>query len=217
MPRQTFFNLPDEKRQAFLSAAIDEFAENDYEGASISRLVAKLGIAKGSFYQYFDDKLDLYFFLIDFVMKERMDFIHKQSGNENKSDYFLYIQELLESGIQYDVVYPKHGQLLYRTLYGNGLLQNESIDRFKASLLDYQREIIALGISMGKIDPELDPELIAQFLNAIMVDFGKSMIATTKIDPERIDHGDFSQLDKNLMHERSRQVIHMVFNGISKK
>jgi AcrR family transcriptional regulator len=179
--------------------------------------VAKLGIAKGSFYQYFDDKRDLYFFLIDFVMKERLDFIQKQSDSKNQSDYFLYIQGLLETGIQYDVIYPKHGQLIYRTLFSNVLLQNESIDRFKDSLMDYQREVIALGISMGKIDPELDPELIAQFLNAIMADFGRSMIASMKIDSERIYPDDFSQLDKNLMHERSRQVIRMVFNGISKK
>jgi TetR/AcrR family transcriptional regulator len=217
MPRPTFFNLPEEKRQAFLSAAIDEFAENDYQSVSISRLLANLGIAKGSFYQYFEDKRDLYFFLIDFVMKERMDFIQKQSGNEKETDFLQYIQELLEIGIRFDFAYPKHGQLIYRTLNGNGSMQNESVGQFKASLLDYQREIIALGVSMGIIDPDLDPELMARFLNAIMADFGRNMIPTIKFDSEQIKQGDFSQIDKKLMQEQSRQIIHMVFNGISKK
>ena len=64
MPKQTFFNLAESKRDAFLELAIDEFAKNDYKNASISRIVEKAGIAKGSFYQYFENKADLYLYLI---------------------------------------------------------------------------------------------------------------------------------------------------------
>jgi AcrR family transcriptional regulator len=53
MPNQTFFNLAEEKREQITQVAIDEFANNDYGGGSISRIVARAGIAKGSFYQYF--------------------------------------------------------------------------------------------------------------------------------------------------------------------
>ncbi|HQN45353.1 MAG TPA: helix-turn-helix domain-containing protein, partial [Anaerolineaceae bacterium] len=60
MPRPTFFNLPDEKRQKILEAAIDEFAERDYESASVSQIVIQAGIPKGSLYQYFVDKSDLH-------------------------------------------------------------------------------------------------------------------------------------------------------------
>ena len=45
MPNQTFFNLPDAKREQILQIAIDEFAENDTDSASISRIVARAGIA----------------------------------------------------------------------------------------------------------------------------------------------------------------------------
>jgi hypothetical protein len=60
LPRssQTFSNLPEEKRQRILRIAIDEFADNDYDSASVSRIVARAGIAKGSFYQCFVDKDD---------------------------------------------------------------------------------------------------------------------------------------------------------------
>lgn len=204
MPKQTFFNLPEEKRQAFITSAIDEFAENDFDSASISRLLAQLGIAKGSFYQYFEDKQDLYFYLIDFVMKERMNFIRNESGDKNKADYFQFVQDLLETGVRYDLAFPKQSQLLHRALIDKGILQNESINQFKASLLEGQREVIALGISMGMIDPDLDPELIAQFLNAVMADFGRNMITTTNTDP-------------NMLHGQIRQIIHIIFKGISVK
>ena len=58
MPKQTFFNLPEDKRENLINIAIEEFAENDYQTASISRIVANAGIAKGSFYQYFENKED---------------------------------------------------------------------------------------------------------------------------------------------------------------
>ncbi len=53
MPQATFFNLPEEKRQKILECALDEFAAHDYDSASVSKIVAKAGIAKGSLYQYF--------------------------------------------------------------------------------------------------------------------------------------------------------------------
>jgi TetR/AcrR family transcriptional regulator len=65
MPKPTFFNLTDDKRQRLIDLAIEEFAENDYDLASISKIVAQAGIAKGSFYQYFEDKKDLYQYLLE--------------------------------------------------------------------------------------------------------------------------------------------------------
>ena len=60
MPYETFFNLPEEKRQTIFDILLEEFAENDYNSVSISRIVNRAGIAKGSFYQYFEDKKDLF-------------------------------------------------------------------------------------------------------------------------------------------------------------
>ena len=40
MPNQTFFNLPDEKREQILQADNDEFADNDYDGISMQPIVS---------------------------------------------------------------------------------------------------------------------------------------------------------------------------------
>lgn len=70
MPKPTFFKLPEDKRQRVLTAAIDEFASVPFEAASVNRIVRGAGIAKGSFYQYFDDLVDLYRHLIFVVGAE---------------------------------------------------------------------------------------------------------------------------------------------------
>jgi len=71
MPKPTFFNLPDAKRDRLVDLAIDEFAAHPYRQASLSRIVAAAGIAKGSVYQYFDNKLDLYTWLVTEEMVRR--------------------------------------------------------------------------------------------------------------------------------------------------
>ncbi|MBU0926642.1 MAG: TetR/AcrR family transcriptional regulator [Spirochaetes bacterium] len=60
MPKTTFLNLPKEKRERVVRAALEEFSSVDYSKATIDRIVERAGIPKGSFYQYFSDKDDLY-------------------------------------------------------------------------------------------------------------------------------------------------------------
>lgn len=64
MPSPTFLKLPAEKRDRIVELALEEFSERPYAQASLSRIVARAGIAKGSMYQYFADKLDLYRWLV---------------------------------------------------------------------------------------------------------------------------------------------------------
>lgn len=71
MPKPTFLNLPDDKRNRLVELAIDEFAAHPFHGASLSRIVERAGIAKGSVYQYFDNKLDLYRWLLTHEVPRR--------------------------------------------------------------------------------------------------------------------------------------------------
>ena len=65
MPTATFFRLPEEKRDRLLRAAAEEFTRVNFAEASINRIVQGANIPRGSFYQYFTDKEDLFFFLMD--------------------------------------------------------------------------------------------------------------------------------------------------------
>lgn len=64
MPRNTFFCLPEEKRQRLTGAAWQEFTRVSFADASINRIVQEARIPRGSFYQYFTDKEDLFSFLL---------------------------------------------------------------------------------------------------------------------------------------------------------
>ena len=63
MPKETFHKLNSDKKNEIIKAFLREFSSKTYDEASITNVVKSLGIAKGSIYQYFDDKLDLYLYL----------------------------------------------------------------------------------------------------------------------------------------------------------
>ena len=64
MPTSTFFNLPPPKREKLLQAAIAEFARRPYGEVSINRIIQGAEIPRGSFYQYFADKTDLFRYVL---------------------------------------------------------------------------------------------------------------------------------------------------------
>lgn len=64
MPKQTFLNLPQAKQQHLLDVAQQAFSKAPFNKVSIASIVTAAKIPRGSFYQYFEDKADLYDYLI---------------------------------------------------------------------------------------------------------------------------------------------------------
>ncbi|MCK5761905.1 MAG: TetR family transcriptional regulator [Candidatus Izimaplasma sp.] len=64
MPKDTFFHLDETKRTKIINAAKNEFTENPLRKARISNIIKEAKIPRGSFYQYFNDLDDLYYYVI---------------------------------------------------------------------------------------------------------------------------------------------------------
>ena len=67
MPKKVFTELDEAKQQRITEAALKEFATYGYESSSTNRIVKECGISKGSLFKYFENKEELYFYLIDTV------------------------------------------------------------------------------------------------------------------------------------------------------
>ena len=72
MPTQTFFDLSEEKRNRILSAARKVFAFAPYEKVTIQSIIEAADIPRGSFYQYFTDKDDLYLYCQKETLKKTL-------------------------------------------------------------------------------------------------------------------------------------------------
>lgn len=64
MPSPLFFQLAPSKQTLVYQALLQEFATHPYEEASTNRIVKRAGISKGSLFNYFKDKEDLYLYTL---------------------------------------------------------------------------------------------------------------------------------------------------------
>lgn len=70
MPKQTFYNLSEEKRNLIDEVLKDEFSKKPYKDCNVKNIVERLSIARGSFYQYFEDLKDCYYYILDKETKD---------------------------------------------------------------------------------------------------------------------------------------------------
>lgn len=65
MPKDTFNNLPIEKRDKVIKVLKRLFQEKPFKDVTVKEIVDELSIARGSFYQYFENLEDAYFTILD--------------------------------------------------------------------------------------------------------------------------------------------------------
>ena len=103
-PRKTFFGLPQEKQAKLTEVAIEEFAQAGYHKASINRIVEKLGIAKGSIYQYFRNKEHLFLYIFSYGIKLAKGVLKPIETAEG--DFFEKLKASLKAGIRFIKEHP---------------------------------------------------------------------------------------------------------------
>lgn len=175
MPKQTFFNLADEKRDLIVEIALDEFADNDYDAASISRIVSRAGIAKGSFYQYFDDKEDLYRYLLGYIVQKKADFFSLDHPDPEHIGIFNYLRWIFANSAEFEAAYPRFSRLGYRMLKG-GPSENRVFKQMVDSSLAYYRKLVTVGKEQGDIAADIDSDVAASMLRIFLAELGREII-----------------------------------------
>jgi len=162
MPKETFFNLPEDKRALICKVAVEEFAEYSFDKASVNRIVAKAGIAKGSFYQYFNGKKDLFLFLLQLAAKEKFNYFSPLVNNSNHLDVFTLFRELYKSGIQFAADHPEYAAISKK------LTENKDSPIFKEVLVEnlptaYQffETLLENARDKGEIRTDIDLRMLA--------------------------------------------------------
>lgn len=168
----TFLNLPLEKQHRILDGALSEFAENGYAKASLNILVAKLGISKGSIFQYFGDKAGLFnsvFVHAVEMVKDQLRGVRSASAGQ---DAFTRLEQSLVAGLMLIQAQPRLFQLYLRIMFEEGVPhRSELLKAVRFFSRDYIMDLLGDGIAAGEIRPELDREAAAFVLDAALERF----------------------------------------------
>jgi len=102
MPKKTFFSLPEKKRNTVIEASKKEFSRVPLANALVANIIIDAKIPRGSFYQYFEDIEDCFYFIVDEYSKEiktRLIMNIKDFNGDLIKSYhslFLYILDMME-------------------------------------------------------------------------------------------------------------------------
>ncbi|MCE9646735.1 MAG: TetR/AcrR family transcriptional regulator [Chloroflexi bacterium] len=165
MPKQTFLNLPQEKRQTIISAAVEEFAQFGLENASTNRIVENSGISKGSFYQYFEDKQDVFRYLLTVLEQEKMNHFKDKHPPGGNLDTFNYFRWMVKAGMEFNSAYPRMAQAVSRVLLGEGLYYGKLLTEYHQKTIQVFEMMIKQAIERGEVDPSIDVELAVMVMD----------------------------------------------------
>lgn len=169
MIKSTFYNLPDAKRQRIIDAIVVEFSNTEDEKVSINRIIKRANISRGSFYQYFDDKVDL----VEVLLKSFVDRVLvgvNKAFDASKGDIFETFGALLDIIVACGDDPVRHVVLkrLMRNLRVNNDLISDymtnrfrGIDEFKDCCKHFNRSNL-------RFQSDEDLELMAQMLTGML-------------------------------------------------
>ena len=153
MPKPTFYNLPKDKQSRIIDAAIDEFASVPFDAASVNRIVRASKIAKGSFYQYFENMVDLYEYAVITIGTQRKTVLIETSGYEQKKGLFGQLKQVMIVGLRFGITEPKlyaAGMSLIGASFSNNALRPIYEQRHRQSLHFFEA-ILKAGVQSGAV------------------------------------------------------------------
>lgn len=168
MIKNTFNNLSEEKRERIINAVIEEFTEHPTDKVSINKIIQKAEISRGSFYQYFDDKVDLIEVIAKTLFKN---FYDKGKIILNESDGDLFLMYIKFFDLTADISANKEKKAIIKNLLSslkaNDDLVSEYIhNRIKPPIV---RENIFNYVDRSELafSSEFDVECLLEILNQL--------------------------------------------------
>jgi AcrR family transcriptional regulator len=167
MPTRTFFDLAPERRERLVREAIVEFSEKPFAEASLSQIAQRSRIPKGSFYQYFEDKLDLYRWLVtEETPRHKRRFLAERGTGKS---YWERFEDRIERGMAFLVERPRLARLSAAAADPSALPKVRGLHQAvcKAGLEEW-RTLLAEGVAKGEIASDLDLDVATCLVAAVI-------------------------------------------------
>lgn len=163
----TFARLSQAKQERILDAATEEFAEHGFHQASVSRLVRRLGIAKGSIFQYFGSKEGLFEHLFGRFVEQFK--VPLKAVRAREKDFFERVRLSLLAGLDFIEAHPRIYRIYLKVLYQeNAPFRERILARVRGYSARYLVPLIAEAQAGGQLRPDLDPDLVLFLVDGLL-------------------------------------------------
>ena len=170
MPSDTWWNLEITKRQLIIDACLTEFAAHNMESASLSTIVKELGIAKGSMYQYFTDKEELYLYILKFAHDQLVAQLRNRIpiAVYAQGDMFAILRQYLYVMLDLQQLYPREYIFIQRAIRDSGsqLTAAKSIGTSMQSA--FVDDLIQTAITNRSVRDDMPSEVLGFLVHIII-------------------------------------------------
>ncbi len=174
---KTFANLAPAKQTKIIEAAVTEFSAKGYRGTSINALVARLGIAKGSLFQYFGSKKSLFLFIFDQVIEQAKEHLRPVRDENDSSDFFGRLEKTLLAGVTFIRQHPRYYKLYLTVMFESNVpFRTEILQSFRHYSLEYLHSLLETARARGEIREDVPLEQVAFWLDAMMDRFLQAQV-----------------------------------------
>ena len=107
MPTVTWARVDPARRAAIIEATEDEFGAHGFSRGSLNVIARRAGVAKGSLFQYFADKRDLYAFTTDIASQRVRAYMEDLIREVDPSrPFFEFLTDMLDGWVAYYAEHP---------------------------------------------------------------------------------------------------------------
>ncbi|RKQ30022.1 TetR/AcrR family transcriptional regulator [Oceanobacillus halophilus] len=170
-----FHKLKPEKKELIINAAIKEFVRNGFDKASTNEIVKEAKISKGSLFNYFNNKKDLYVFLIDHGIHVIEKHLYEKIDLD-ETDLFKRIEKIGWQKLHIHSKYPHVFDFLASSIQEESPEVKDIIKQKVDPVYERGTEIIFKHIDYSKFREGIDIEKAIEILNWTMFGFGDKAI-----------------------------------------
>lgn len=195
MPKRTFNRLDEDKKERILRSAIEEFQAHGFEKAKVGEIAQKAGVAKGSIYQYFDDKKELFIYSVSWTLEYFMKIIDRQTPLQDMDvyDYFLSGSRERYELIKKEPLLMAFSMAVAAGKYGS-LAQEANKELYRIGE-EYELRLIANGKRKGTIRGDLDDKILLLFFQGVTEKFSAELMARVEISDYEPTEAEFREME----------------------
>ena len=174
---EKFLKLNSGKQQRILQAICEEFTNHSYEDASTNRIVEKAGISKGTLFNYFGCKKDMYHALLRYVL----DYFKGYAIDNFETDDFIERCRILsEMDLKIYQEAPYMVNFLTTLYSSSGSHIPTDITEKISTLLSEAMEKLYKGVNYSLFRKDVDPTLLMRIIRYTFDGYMKEIFTKMK-------------------------------------
>ena len=166
MPTVTWARVDPARRAAVIEAAESEFGAHGFSRGSLNVIARRAGVAKGSLFQYFADKRDLYAFITDIASQRVRSYMEDLIRElDPRRPFFEFLTDLLDGWVAYYAEHPRE-----RALHAAVSLEVDTEARVSVRsvsnrhYLEVLRPLVHAARIRGDLRPDADTDVLLSLL-----------------------------------------------------